>query len=122
MEADDCERKSEVARAYREVASGLTDLAERFEAPGEDARAVWREIASGREPQVSLPPELVIGNYDALVLGRDPRFAGMAEINQGYLALLRRQGVSIVEVASREASDCRLPLLVSGSVQSSPIP
>lgn len=122
MEADDCERKSEVARAYREVASVLTDLAERFEAPGEDARAVWREIASGPELQVTLPPGLVIGNYDALVQGRDAHFAGMAEINQGYLAVLRRHGVPIVEVASREASDCRLPLLVSGSVQPSPIP
>lgn len=122
METGDCERKIEVACAYRQVASVLADLAERFRAPGEDARTVWREMASGPELQVTLPPGLVIGNYDARVQGHDAHFARMAETNQGYLALLRRHGVPIMEVASAQASDCRLPLLVSGAVQPSPIP
>jgi hypothetical protein len=66
MDVPNCDRRAEVAAAYRRTAAILLALADRFGVPGEAARAAWRELKVNTAAQVILPPGVVVGNYDAL--------------------------------------------------------
>lgn len=97
MEAGRSDRSCQVRQAYRQVASVLIGLADKFDVPGDAARAVWRELAPGAALEVILPPGLVICNYDALAQGRDAHFEKAAVANRPYLEVLRGHGVPLVE-------------------------
>ena len=122
MAAPGCDRRAEVAQAYRDAARILLDLAERFAPPGAEARAAWRGLTDAARPEVILPPGLVIGNYAALsgtttapgdTLDAPYKRAGTG--NAPYIATIRNHGATVLEVG-REDSRV-LPLLTPGEVR-----
>ncbi|GEO01862.1 hypothetical protein NSE01_36940 [Novosphingobium sediminis] len=104
MEHEQCDRRAEVAKGYRDAATILLKLADAFGRPGDEARAAWQMLADNPAPHVILAPGIVIGNYDALNQAKDAGCDRQATVNAQYIERIRsRHGAVVAEIPS---ADC----------------
>jgi hypothetical protein len=105
-------RITQVQAAYSKTATILLDLANLFGKTDRDPLRAWADLAATKEPEVILPPGVVIGNYcpdghEPAKAGGKALFAKRAESFGRHREELERHGITVYELGY--SSDMPLP-------------